>query len=156
MSVIDLNPKSLLRYAPVKLQEVIAHVHRQTYFFTDTGKTLVFLTNNFLLPPLTIAQLYRCRWQIELFFKWIKQHLRIKSFFGITENAVKTQIWIVVSVYVLVAIIQKRLHPDLSLYTILQILSVTIFKRISLLLVGTGLDDRTDNLKIYNQLNLYD
>ena len=119
MSVIDLNPKTLLRNAPVTLQEVIAHVHRHTYFFTDTGKTIVFLTNNFLLPPLTIVQLYRCRWQIELFFKWIKQHLRIKPLLGITENAVKTQIWIAVSVYVLVAIIQKRLHLDLSLRTIL-------------------------------------
>ena len=99
MSVIDLNPKTLLRNAPVTLQEVIAHVHRQTYFFTDTGKTLVFLTNNFLLPPLTTTQLYRYRWQIELFFKWIIQHLRIKSFFGITENAVKTLIRMVVSVY---------------------------------------------------------
>jgi hypothetical protein len=150
MSVIDLNPKTLLRNAPVTLQEVIAHVLRQTYFFTDTGKTLVFLTNNFLLPPLTTTQLYRYRWQIELFFKWIIQHLRIKSFFGITENAVKTQIWIAVSVNVLAAIIQKRLHPNLSLYTILQILSATIFERTPLLQVGTGLDGRTDHLKRYN------
>ncbi len=97
-----------------------------------TDKTFVFLTNNFSLPALTIADLYRCRWQVELFFKWIKQHLRIKAFFGTSENAVKTQIWIAVSVYVLVAIIKKRLNIDASLYTILQILSLTVFERISL------------------------
>ena len=86
-----------------------------------------------MLPALTIAQLYKCRWQIELFFKWIKQHLRIKAFFGTSENAVKTQIWIAVSVYVLVAIMKKRLHLDLELYTILQILSVTLFEKTPLL-----------------------
>ena len=97
-----------------------------------TGKRLVFLTNNFTLPALTITELYRCRWQIELFFKWIKQHLRIKVFYGTTENAVKTQIWIAVSVYVLVAIIKKRLRLSASLYEILQILSLTMFERIPL------------------------
>jgi IS4 transposase len=95
----------------------------------ETRKTLVFLTNNFTLPALTITQLYRCRWQIELFFKWIKQHLRIKAFFGTTENAVKTQIWIAVSVYVLIAIVKKRLELSASLYEILQILSLTMFER---------------------------
>jgi len=99
---------------------------------TSTGKTLVFLTNNFTLPPLTIAQLYRSRWQVELFFKWIKQHLRIKRFYGTSENAVKTQIWIAVSVYVLVAIIKKRLNLQESLYTILQILSLSVFEKIEL------------------------
>ena len=94
-----------------------------------TGKTLIFLTNNFTLPALTIAQLFRCRWQIELFFKWIKQHLRIKRFFGTSENAVKSQIWIAVSVYVLVAIIKKRLNLQPSLFEILQILSVNMFER---------------------------
>jgi hypothetical protein len=94
----------------------------------DTGKTLVFLTNNFELPALTVTQLYRCRWQIELFFKWIKQHLRIKAFFGTSENAVKTPIWIAVSVYVLVAIIRKRLGLQASLYEMLQILSLTMFE----------------------------
>ena len=89
----------------------------------------MFLTNNFALPALTIAELYRCRWQVELFFKWIKQHLRIKTFYGTSENAVKTQIWIAVSVYVLVAIIRKRLKSEASLYKILQILSVTIFEK---------------------------
>jgi len=95
----------------------------------DTGKTLIFLTNNFVLPALTITQLYRCRWQVELFFKWIKQHLRIKAFFGTSENAVKSQIWIAVSVYVLVAIIKKRLRLEASLFQLLQILSVTMFER---------------------------
>jgi hypothetical protein len=98
----------------------------------ETGKRLVFLSNNFALPALTITKLYRLRWQIELFFKWIKQHLRIKAFFGTTENAVKTQIWIAVSVYVLVAIVKKRLQLSASLYEILQILSLTMFERIPL------------------------
>src|ERR671911_189840 len=98
----------------------------------ETQKTLVFLTNNFLLPALTITQLYRLRWRIELFFKWIKQHLRIKAFFGISENAVKSQIWIAISVYVLVAIVKKRLNLSASLYEMLQILSLTMFERIPL------------------------
>ena len=109
----------------------------------ETGKTLVFLTNNFVLPALTITELYRCRWQVELFFKWIKQHLRIKSFFGTTENAVKTQIWIAVSVYVLVAIVKKRLNISASLYEMLQILSLTMFEKIPLdqLLAKSMMDD---------------
>ncbi len=109
----------------------------------ETGKTLVFLTNNFALPALTITELYRCRWQVELFFKWIKQHLRIKSFFGTTENAVKTQIWIAVSVYVLVAIVKKRLNISASLYEMLQILSLTMFEKIPLdqLLANSVMDD---------------
>jgi hypothetical protein len=97
-----------------------------------SGKTLIFLSNNFTLPALTITKLYRCRWQIELFFKWIKQHLRIKAFFGTSENAVKSQIWIAVSVYVLVAIVKKRLRLSASLYEILQILSLTMFEKTSL------------------------
>jgi len=101
---------------------------RRIRFKTDEGKTLVFLTNNFALPALTITELYRCRWQVELFFKWIKQHLRIKSFFGTSENAVKTQVWIAVSVYVLVAIVRKRLALHASLYETLQILSLTMFE----------------------------
>ena len=109
----------------------------------ETGKTLVFLTNNFVLPALTITELYRCRWQVELFFKWIKQHLRIKSFFGTTENAVKTQIWIAVSVYVLVAIVKKRLDISASLYEMLQILSLTLFEKMPLdqLLAKSVMDD---------------
>ena len=104
-------------------------LRRIKYFDYESGRTFVFLTNNFLLPAMTITELYRCRWQIELFFKWIKQHLRIKTFYGTTENAVKTQIWIAVSVYVLIAIIKKRLNLDMSLYTILQIISVTVFNK---------------------------
>jgi hypothetical protein len=107
-------------------------LRRIKYRDPESGKALVFLTNNFALPALTVAQLYRCRWQVELFFKWIKQHLRIKAFFGTSENAVRSQIWIAVSVYVLVAIIKKRLNLDLSLYTILQVLSVTPFEKIPL------------------------
>ncbi|BBJ22256.1 hypothetical protein W01_01830 [Candidatus Nitrotoga sp. AM1P] len=95
----------------------------------ETGKTLVFLTNNFTLPAATICALYKSRWQVELFFKWVKQHLRIQCFYGTSENAVKSQIWIAVSVYVLVAIIKKRLNLDASLYTLLQILSVTLFEK---------------------------
>jgi hypothetical protein len=98
----------------------------------ETAKTLIFLTNNFVLPALTITELYRCRWQVELFFKWIKQHLRIKVFFGTSENAVKSQIWIAVSTYVLVAIVKKRLHLSASLYEILQILSLTMFEKLPL------------------------
>ena len=105
---------------------------RRIRFKTDKGKTLVFLTNNFTLPAGVVADLYRCRWQIELFFKWIKQNLRIKSFFGLSENAVKTQVWIAVSVYVLVAIVRKRLALDASLYETLQILSLTMFETTSL------------------------
>jgi len=107
-----------------------AHLRRISYYDAATEHRLVFLTNNFTLPPLLIAQLYRCRWQVELFFKWIKQHLRIKKFFGTTENALKTQIWIAISVYVLVAIVKKELQlDDASLYRILQILSVTLFEK---------------------------
>jgi len=99
----------------------------------QTGKALVFLTNNFTEPALTIAQLYRCRWQVELFFKWIKQHLRIKVFYGTSENAVRIQVWIAISVYVLVAILKKRLRLWASLYTILQILSLSLFEKMPIL-----------------------
>ena len=120
-----------------------------------TGKRLVFLTNNFTLPALTITELYRCRWQVELFFKWIKQHLRIKVFFGTSENAVKTQIWIAVSVYVLVAIVKKRLNIAASLYEILQILSLTMFERIPLdQLLNNIVTDDIQSLSS-NQLNLF-
>lgn len=122
----------------------------------ETGKKLVFLTNNFALPALTITELYRCRWQVELFFKWIKQHLRIKSCFGTTENAVKTQIWIAVSVYVLVAIVKKRLNISASLYEMLQILSLTMFEKIPLdqLLAKSVMDD--DHASLANQLILFE
>ena len=107
-------------------------MRRIKYRDPETGKVLAFLTNNFSLSPTTIAALYKSRWKIELFFKWIKQHLRIKSFFGTSENAVKSQIWIAVSVYVIIAIICKRLHIEESLHTILQILGLTIFEKTAL------------------------
>jgi len=108
-------------------------LRRVSYFDVETEKRFKFLTNNFTLPALTIAQIYKARWQVELFFKWIKQHLRIKAFYGISENAVKTQIWIAVSIYVLVAIVRKRLGLEISLYQILQILSVTLFEKTPIL-----------------------
>jgi len=120
------------------------------------GKTLVFLTNNTDLPARTIAELYRCRWQIELFFKWIKQHLRIKSFFGTSENAVKPQIWIAVSVYVLVAILKKRLNLSASLYEILQILSLTMFERTLLDQLFARIPPSSDQPANPNQLILFD
>lgn len=122
----------------------------------EHNRPLVFLTNNFALPALTIAELYRCRWQVELFFKWIKQHLRIKAFFGTSDNAVKTQIWTAVSVYVLVAIIKKRLDLPHSLYTILQILSLTMFERMPLIQVLTNTEIMTSDLNTINQLKLFD
>lgn len=121
----------------------------------ESGKRLVFLTNNFTLPALTITKLYRLRWQIELFFKWIKQHLRIKAFFGTSENAVKTQIWIAVSVYVLVAIVKKRLALSASLYEILQLLSLTMFERIPLHQLLTLSDSDPTMSDVVNQLNLF-
>jgi hypothetical protein len=122
----------------------------------ETGKRLVFLTNNFALPALTITQLYRLRWQVELFFKWIKQHLRIKAFFGTNENAVKSQIWIAVSVYVLVAIIKKRLNLSATLYEILQILSLTMFERTPLDQLLTLTATESTMLASDNQLNLFE
>jgi len=131
-------------------------LRRIKYYDADKKKRLVFLTNNFLLPSLTIAEIYRCRWQVELFFKWIKQHLRIKAFYGTSENAVKTQIWIAISVYVLVAIVKKRLNLNLSLYTILQILSVSLFEKTPVLqaLTATDYNDRENDFR--RQLILFD
>jgi hypothetical protein len=130
-------------------------LRRIHYLDAQTNKRLKFLTNNFALPALTIAQIYRSRWQVELFFKWIKQHLRIKSFFGTSENAVKTQIWIAVSVYVLVAIVRKRLGLDKTLYQILQILSVTIFEKEPILQVLETSDSLGNLLGDPNQLVLF-
>jgi len=121
----------LTGYYPVR--NYPEHLRRIKFKDPETGKTLVFLTNNTALPALTICALYKSRWQVELFFKWIKQHLRIKRFYGTSENAVKTQIWIAVSVYVLVAIVKKRLDLDASLYTLLQILSLTLFEKMPML-----------------------
>jgi len=131
-------------------------LRRIHYFDAETQKRFRFLTNNFVLPALTIAQIYKSRWQVELFFKWIKQHLRIKSFYGTNENAVKTQIWIAVSVYVLVAIVRKRLALDKSLYQILQILSVTVFEKEPILQVLEASNSESELLVDTNQLSLFD
>ena len=130
-------------------------LRRVSYVDAETNKRLKFLTNNFALPAVTIAQIYKSRWQVELFFKWIKQHLRIKKFYGTSENAVKTQIWIAVSVYVLVAIVRKRLGLEASLYQILQILSVTLFETPILQAFGDP-ESQEKSDPIYNQLNLWD
>jgi hypothetical protein len=131
-------------------------LRRVSYLDVATRKRFKFLTNNFTLPALTIAQVYKCRWQVELFFKWIKQHLRIKAFYGTSENAVKTQIWIAVSVYVLVAIVRKRLGLEASLYQILQILSVTLFEKTPLLRALQASDYENDLVDSGNQLILFD
>ena len=131
-------------------------LRRIHYFDAEKELRLVFLTNNFLLPALTIAGLYRARWRAELFFRWIKQHLRIKAFYGTSENAVKTQVWVALSVYVLVAIVKKQLGLDLSLYKILQILSVTIFEKTLILEGFSNYADETDDLNVCKQLNLFE
>ena len=131
-------------------------LRRVSYFDAETGKRLKFLTNNFTLPALTIAQIYKQRWQVELFFKWIKQHLRIKAFYGTSENAVKTQIWIAVSVYVLVAILRKQLELDASLYQILQILSVSLFEKTPILCALQATDEDANFAENVNQLILFD
>jgi len=131
-------------------------LRRIRYFDTAQNKRLIFLSNNFTLPALTIAKLFQCRWQIEIFFKWIKQHLRIKAFYGTTENAVKTQIWIAIAVYVLVAIVKKQLHLDLSLYTILQILSVTLFEKTPILEALSIIQPQESKGVPCNQLTLFD
>jgi hypothetical protein len=131
-------------------------LRRVSYLDVETRKRFKFLTNNFILPARTIAQIYKCRWQVELFFQWIKQHLRIKAFYGTSENAVKTQIWIAISVYVLVAIVRKRLGLDASLYQILQILSVTIFEKTPILRALQASDSENDLLHPGNQLILFD
>jgi hypothetical protein len=131
-------------------------LRRVKYFDLETEMLLNFLTNQFSFSALTIAELYRCRWRVEIFFKWIKQHLRIKSFYGTSENAVKTQIWIAISVYVLVAIMKKRMQIDLSLYTILQILSITLFEKKPILQVLTETDYRNKFTRNDIQLKLFD
>ena len=132
-----------------------AHLRRVRFKDPESGKTLVFLTNNFTLPAATICALYKSRWQVELFFKWIKQHLRIKKFFGTSENAVKSQIWIAVSVYVLVAIVKKRLNLDASLYTLLQIFSLTLFEKMPIQQVFAGSGYTSEHAVDCNQLNLF-
>jgi len=133
-----------------------SHLRRIRYRDPESGKTLVFLTNQFALPALTICGLYRCRWQVELFFKWIKQHLRIKRFYGTSENAVRSQIWIAISVYVLVAIIKKQLRLDVTLHTLLQILSLTLFEKLPMQQAFGRVDPVENNLISDRQLKLFE
>jgi hypothetical protein len=136
-------------------QDYPAVLRRISYFDAETNKKFIFLTNNFALPALTVAQLYKCRWRIEIFFKWIKQYLRIKTFFGTSANAVKTQIWIAISVYVLVAIVKKELQIELSLSEILQILSIVLFEKVSITQVLTKTILQNQNIQFHNQLLLF-
>jgi IS4 transposase len=136
-------------------QEYSQYLRRAGFTDPETGKQLVFLTNHFTLPALTIAALYKRRWQVELFFKWIKQNLRIRHFYGTSENAVKTQIWTAVCVYVLAAIVKKELALDVSLYTFLQILSVHSFEKIPILQAFSDSDPGTDAATLPNQLSLF-
>ena len=131
-------------------------LRRIKFYDKEHDRTLVFITNNFTIPAITICLLFKCRWKVEIFFKWIKQHLRIKSFFGTSENAVKTQIWIAISVYVLVAIVKKLLKLDISLYTFLQILSVTLFEKVDILQLVTEPDYKNTYNQSCNQLNLFE
>jgi hypothetical protein len=147
-TIVLTGVRTALRYP-----DPLRRIH---YYDAEKDLRLTFLTNNFLLPALTIAQLYRKRWQVELFFRWIKQNLRIKVFYGFSENAVKTQVWVAVSVYVLVAIIKKQLGLDLSLYKILQILSVTIFEKTPILEGFSSFSDEFPEAKLRKQLNLFD
>lgn len=141
--------------APAASKDYPQHLRRIKFYDAEHDRYLVFLTNNFDLPALTIAKLYHCRWQVELFFKWIKQHLRIKRFYGTTENAVKTQIWIAIAVYVLVAIVKKRLNTEASLYTILQILSLTLFEKTPLNQLLKNTETQMTTPQDNNQLNLF-
>ncbi|MEQ1814340.1 MAG: IS4 family transposase, partial [Candidatus Nitrotoga sp.] len=147
--------QAIVLTAPKARKDYPQHLRRIKFYDAEHNRHLVFLTNNFDLPALTITQLYRCRWQVELFFKWIKQHLRIKKFYGTTENAVKTQIWIAIAVYVLVAIVKKRFNTEASLYKILQILSLALFEKIPLdqLLKNTEKQMQTHHGN--NQMNLF-
>lgn len=146
-TIILVGPKTSVLY-PDPLRRI-------SYFDSENQKRLVFLTNNFPLPPLLIAQLYRCRWQVELFFKWIKQHLRIKAFYGTSENAIKTQIWIAISIYVLVAILKKELQLERSLNEILQVLSITLFEKSPINQVLSEVSLTPENQHPENQLFLF-
>ena len=150
------SDQTILLSGPLTSQQYPEKLRRVRYFDIQKKKKLTFLTNNFVLPALTIAQLYKSRWQVELFFKWIKQHLRIKAFYGTSQNAVKTPIWIAISVYVLAAILKKRLNLKISLYTILQILSVTAFEKAPILEVLMDFNSETQMLDFTNQLKLFD
>jgi hypothetical protein len=141
---------------PVPKRGYPERLRRVRYYDGVSQKRFVFLTNNFLLPALTISNLYRCRWKVELFFRWIKQHLRIKAFYGTTENAVRTQVWTAIAVYVLVAIVKKRLNLERSLHSILQILSVSLFDKIPILQALSQSQDDQINHDSHNQLILFD
>ena len=141
---------------PIPKRGYPERLRRVRYYNVASQKRLVFLTNNFLLPALTIAQLYRCRWQVELFFRWIKQHLRIKAFYGTSENAVRTQVWIAIAVYVLVAIVKKRLNLEHSLHSVLQMLSVSLFEKIPIQQVLLQPEYDEINADTRNQLILFD
>ena len=150
------SDQTIVLTGPVVSRKYSEPLRRISFYDSDHQRKLVFLTNNFLLPAQTIAQLYRCRWQIELFFKWIKQHLRIKSFYGNSDNAVKTQVWIAVSVYVLVAILKKELDSKLSLAEILQILSVNTFEKTPLIQLLSAFPQQHSTTTDPNQLRLFD
>jgi IS4 transposase len=147
-TIVLAGPKSSRLY-PVPLRHI-------AFYDTERKRRLVFLTNNFTLPALIIAQLYKCRWQVELFFKWIKQHLRIKAFYGTSDNAVKTQVWIAISVYVLVAIVKKELRLERSLSDILQILSLTLFEKTPLFEALNTTNQPFPETSHPNQLKLFD
>jgi len=146
-TIVLCGPKTSQQY-PIPLRRI-------TYFDADAQKRFVFLTNNFELPAITIAYLYKCRWQVELFFKWIKQHLHIKAFYGTSENAVQTQVWIAIAVYVLVAIVKKKMNLGISLNEILQILSVTLFENAAILQALSLDDQRNQESNVCNQLELF-
>jgi hypothetical protein len=146
--------QTIVLTGPVSAKFYPTKLRRIKYHDAETDKTLIFLSNNFTMPALTITQLYRSRWKVELFFKWIKQNLRIKAFYCTSENAVKTQIWIAVTVYLLVAILKKRLGLTASLYTILQVLSVSVFERTSINQLLANSIYRNETFNIDNQLNL--
>jgi hypothetical protein len=150
------SDQTIVLDGPKTSQEYPDQLRRVGYWDEKTGKRFVFLTNNFDLAPLVVAQLYKCRWQVNLFFKWIKQHLRIKAFYGTSENVVKTQVWTAIAVYVLVAIVKKELGMDRSLYEILQILSLTLFEKTPILQALSARYDELENTENHNQLLLFD
>lgn len=150
------SDQTIMLTGPVTRQKYPLAIRRVNYTDAETGKRFVFLTNNFILPALVVAQLYHERWKVELFFKWIKQNLRIKAFYGTSINAVKTQIWIALSIYVLVAIVKKELKIDRSLAEILQILSITLFEKVPMATVLTNHELQGDNTGFHNQLELFD
>jgi hypothetical protein len=147
--------QNIVLKGPLTSKDYPVALRRISFYDVENNKKLIFLTNNFTLDALTIAMLYKCRWQIELFFKWLKQHLHIKAFFGTSENAVKTQIWIAVSVYVLIAIIKKELKIQRSLSEILQILSIMLFEKVLITEALMEYDTKTENFQNHNQLLLF-